>query len=551
MPEKMTDRRIQWDLPLAVLMLALFVFAMFAGTMIYHRDMIFDDSFISYRYAKNLAQGYGPTWNPGEAPTEGYTNFLFVVLLAPFIRMGMNPLLVARIISLLATAGLALLCCLLSQMHGAARRSRSVLFALAFIAATRTDLLVMLGLETVLYAFFLFLAFLLSVVHLRSRSSAALSGVGICSLAAGLLRPEGILLPAVLAGVLLIAQPERKKTFMQLVRCWLFTLALPMAIYMGWKRLYYGSFLPNPFFIKASAGGFIRPEGFWSVLDFLSYHRALVVLMLMSLFVKPAVCLPRARIYAGSIVAVYLLFYLRVDTLMDACGRFLYPLAPILLFLALPAIDKLLDAIARARLPQAVTCALLCAAFILLFYFDPHGAVLSTRKAMLGKSAYPNPESLMQKEYRVAKKLSEYADIQNVRIACGDSGVIAYFTGAKFLDTVGLNDGFIARNRDIDLLTDYFFGEKPTLVFAMANKDHTWIDYGHGPLLKRTDWMRDPRWDDYIYAGTITTSGGMYDIHLMLRKDYEQMEELADFLAARIADRMYDPFPLPIGTYVP
>jgi hypothetical protein len=36
-----------------------------------------DDAFISFRYARNLADGYGLVWNPGGEPTQGYTNFLF------------------------------------------------------------------------------------------------------------------------------------------------------------------------------------------------------------------------------------------------------------------------------------------------------------------------------------------------------------------------------------------------------------------------------------------------------------------------------------------
>ena len=35
--------------------------------------LVFDDAFITYRYAKNLATGHGLTWNVHERPTEGYT----------------------------------------------------------------------------------------------------------------------------------------------------------------------------------------------------------------------------------------------------------------------------------------------------------------------------------------------------------------------------------------------------------------------------------------------------------------------------------------------
>jgi len=40
-----------------------------------------DDSYITYRYARNLADGVGPVWNPGEH-VEGYTSFLWMLLLA-------------------------------------------------------------------------------------------------------------------------------------------------------------------------------------------------------------------------------------------------------------------------------------------------------------------------------------------------------------------------------------------------------------------------------------------------------------------------------------
>ncbi|MFD2397718.1 hypothetical protein ACFSVJ_14470 [Prauserella oleivorans] len=40
-----------------------------------------DDAYITFRYARNIADGYGPVFNLGET-VEGYPNFLWVVLLA-------------------------------------------------------------------------------------------------------------------------------------------------------------------------------------------------------------------------------------------------------------------------------------------------------------------------------------------------------------------------------------------------------------------------------------------------------------------------------------
>jgi hypothetical protein len=49
-----------------------------------------DDAFISFRYARNLAEGHGLVFNVGER-VEGYTNFLWTVLFAPLIKLGIDP----------------------------------------------------------------------------------------------------------------------------------------------------------------------------------------------------------------------------------------------------------------------------------------------------------------------------------------------------------------------------------------------------------------------------------------------------------------------------
>jgi len=41
-----------------------------------------DDAMIAMRYAKNLADGFGLRWNPGEPPVEGYTNLLWTLYMA-------------------------------------------------------------------------------------------------------------------------------------------------------------------------------------------------------------------------------------------------------------------------------------------------------------------------------------------------------------------------------------------------------------------------------------------------------------------------------------
>src|SRR5687768_6252470 len=52
----------------------------------HQKDWGFDDAYISYRYAANLVAGHGLVFNPGER-VEGYSNFLYVMLVAPGIAL--------------------------------------------------------------------------------------------------------------------------------------------------------------------------------------------------------------------------------------------------------------------------------------------------------------------------------------------------------------------------------------------------------------------------------------------------------------------------------
>ena len=50
-------------------------------------DWLIDDAGISFAYARNLASGAGLVAQPGLPPVEGYSNFLWVLMLAPLFRV--------------------------------------------------------------------------------------------------------------------------------------------------------------------------------------------------------------------------------------------------------------------------------------------------------------------------------------------------------------------------------------------------------------------------------------------------------------------------------
>src|SRR3954462_14880007 len=66
---------------------------------------IVDDAGISFAYSRNLAHGYGIVSQAGKAPVEGYSNFTWVLLLAPFFLTKLDPAMAPKILSFLLIVG--------------------------------------------------------------------------------------------------------------------------------------------------------------------------------------------------------------------------------------------------------------------------------------------------------------------------------------------------------------------------------------------------------------------------------------------------------------
>ncbi len=59
-----------------------------------------DDAYISFTYARNLTEGNGLTYNG--MLVEGYSNFLWTLLISPFTRWMDDPIWAARLFSVIS-----------------------------------------------------------------------------------------------------------------------------------------------------------------------------------------------------------------------------------------------------------------------------------------------------------------------------------------------------------------------------------------------------------------------------------------------------------------
>jgi arabinofuranosyltransferase len=212
-----------------------------------------DDAYIAFRYVSNSQLGLGYTWNPPPfRPVEGYTSFLWVVLLDGVWRvLGVEPPAAANILSLAFSygmLGLVVAMVLRLRLSPELARVRTPLLGLVLlgILTNRTFLAwTSSGLETALFGFLL-----LAWVYLGLFGSARPLALAGLSLTAGLLalaRPDGLLFAAVTAGIvaLRLLRPERRFAVL--------ASALPLLIpvvHVLWRRATYGFWLPNTYYAK-------------------------------------------------------------------------------------------------------------------------------------------------------------------------------------------------------------------------------------------------------------------------------------------------------------
>lgn len=219
-------------------------------------DVLMDDAFISFRYAVNWARGLGLVYNPGER-VEGYTNFLWVILLAIGVRLGIDITLASKVLSLLSAVGtIAIL--LLFKMNTAGSSHRDFIAqifpALLFASMSSQARYVVSGMETLLFTFLLSLAVYL---HLYS-GNPFLSGLIFAILA--LTRPEGVLY-FVLALLYQMIRTSSKHVF-----AFAGAFVGLYGIYFLWRYLYYGYPFPNTFYAKVGGLHWARIQRGWDLL---------------------------------------------------------------------------------------------------------------------------------------------------------------------------------------------------------------------------------------------------------------------------------------------
>jgi hypothetical protein len=285
---------------------------------------VLDDSYISFRYAQNLAEHGQLTWNLGEDPVEGYTSSLWVLLNAAAIRVGLDPVVFSKVLSLACM--LFILAFLVVWSSGAPLLLRIVVSsAVGFSPALA--LLANQGMETALGCALMLVNAVLTVRVLSRRDGPSYTAWFAVAFLAALCRPDSIAFSAGMFLGLLVVLTVRKQLSRQIA-----TTGLPFLVagilYMVWRYQYFGYWLPNPSYIKLGTGGVsfgYTITFFWHVLK----PYVALALVLLALTRNRQDLIASVPILTG--VVLFWLYLLTITPIQGFLWRYAYPMfAPIL-----------------------------------------------------------------------------------------------------------------------------------------------------------------------------------------------------------------------------
>lgn len=463
----------------------------------------YDDAFISFRYAENLASGQGLVFNVGER-VEGYSNFAWTVLMAAPALLGASRyqfgmLLSAKLLG--AIASLAVLILSVRARPSLLPRDAPLPLAALYLAVLAPFALwSVAGLETPL------LGLLLSAIvvldereHTRGFRGTCWSAV-VLGLAA-LTRPEPVLLLLPLLALRLGKWPGKPRGNVSAGLRFASTFLVPYLAFLVFRRCYYGQWLPNTYFAKLGSD----PEAWSRGLSYLS-HAVDQLWLFPVLGASVAVLLVSRRWSRSDSVVASLLLTHAASVVYDGGDwmrghRLVVPALPLVAWLlqsawrsaaslrwqqlhlpplppwlappawawawndTLRAAERGSSAWGERALPRAGAAILLGVSMVSAC--RSYGPWLS-----VSGSGWQGWEPRRGENFAVAFWMRDHVTEPGL-LATGEAGIIPYYTRLPLLDLFGLMDPHIAhlpgvRHRKFD--ADYVLSRRPRYVVLPVNR---------------------------------------------------------------------------------
>jgi arabinofuranosyltransferase len=445
-PVDKTLRGRWWTVVVPVLVVALI--AVVALLELRARPYPFDDAFISFRYADNLARGRGLVYNPGER-VEGYTNFLWTVLVAAGMALGGAPLTLAGLLggaSFIATIVLSALA--VRRIVSRPRDLIGLCCLVWLVLPADYAPFARCGLETVFVAALIVAMGLVAhggqegVGVIRRRGLLAGSLYSLLPTALVLTRLDGAVFVVTSAAVTAVeiflrdrpthgARSALRGTALLILEHYALFAAV-MVAWTVWKVAYYGDLLPNTYYAKA--GDQWNWEAGLEYLDgFVRSYPHVLVLLTLSLIgagAAPSVASRRFALWAVAALGVFAVYIVKVG------GDFMH------YRFAFEAYPLLVSAAGVGLVTLAQRTFVPALAVGVLVTVTAQGApVMATRFSMQDLGTM---RKFVEDGRRSGPRLKK-ALPANTIISTSLAGTIAYYSDLTTIDELGLNDRYVAR----------------------------------------------------------------------------------------------------------
>lgn len=406
-----------------LLLPALLAFSFFA----YHLNFVQDDAYISYRYVANYLNGDGLVYNIGER-VEGFTNFAWVVWLLLLGGVGIDYIIASQIIGFLFGLGIILLTYLLT-IEVLDEKNKILSLLPAYLVGLNMSLAYWApaGLETAAFAFFV----MFSLLCFIRRSRWLIFGL----LIAVWIRPEGGLAALLF---LIVESIQRKGLPKYSLTCGAaaFILSLP---FVGFKLIYYGSILPNPFYAKTGISIAQLSSGLEYAARFLYHYGFFGIGLLVPLIFYKRLSSSVRTIWLLTIL--YVLYIILVGGDVLKVHRFFIPLMGTFGVLIALSLSYLTNSTGNKNRILIVTVA----SIILL--------VLTVYLPFKFVSTYNDREILFTEKMRLMAQSMKETDNTNFSVALPTIGIFGYeLIGHDIIDMLGLTDSTIARHAESEIL---------------------------------------------------------------------------------------------------
>ena len=417
-----------------------------------------EDAYITFRFAKNLVANHGLVWNVGDAPGEGYTNFLWLLISAGILGLGLDLPLTAQWIGAAASLATLLLVYRSAKLLGWTSRF-AALPCLALACSGPFATWATSGMETNVFCLWITAAVYLHARFLNTgHTSDAWLAYGSLFLAT-LTRPEGLLIAMLMAaasGWSVYRADQRK-------RAWVLTLLLALVgygvlagLYWLWRWNYFGDFLPNTFYAKTGGGAAQALRGaHYTALFALHFVLPWIAVLGLATFARKRTTPDATPAGDGdhgllplcaAIVSFYSVYVTWVGGDYMAMYRFYVPILPFLYLLISAALHRAISGIGASQgLAQGIKAATLLGLAGSLFHSTP----LESNWVKKPELMHGNYRGVLTERWYVARhqligEFFAHYGRPGESLATGAIGAVAYFSGLTVYDVHGITDRHIA-----------------------------------------------------------------------------------------------------------